>query len=108
MYDNPQFSGMDEFYEDINRIKYIKRLLRRYEKTGELRERLILNHIIILSNVFSPVFCSKMLFHKLEQDLYPFLKTFLIYLEYLPDEIGDIDLELIPLDQEIIERLREI
>jgi len=108
MYDNPQFTGVEEFYEDLHRIKYIKRLLRRYEKTGELRERLILNHIIILANVFSPSFCSKMLFYKLEEDLYPSLKTFLIYLEYLPDDVGDIDLDLIPLEDEIVERLREI
>ena len=108
MYDNPQFTGIDEFYEDLNRIKYIKRLLRRYEKTGELRERLILNHIIILGNVFSPVFCSKMLFYKLEEDLYPFLKTFLVYLEYLPEDMDDIDLEIIPLDNQIIKSLREI
>ena len=108
MYDNPQFTGMDEFYEDLNRIKYIKRLLRRYEKSGELRERLILNHIIILANVFSPEFCSKMLFYKLEEDLYPFLKTFLVYLEYLPEEIDEIDLSIIPLDREIVQTLREI
>lgn len=108
MYDNPQFTGMDEFYEDLNRIKYIKRLLRRYEKSGELRERLILNHIIILGNVFSPEFCSRMLFYKLEEDLYPFLKTFLVYLEYLPDELEEIDLVSIPLDKDIVNKLREI
>ena len=73
---------MDEFNEDLNRIKYIKRLLRKYIKTGILRERLILNHLIILQNVFGPTVTSRILFFKVDKELYSELKTFLIYLNY--------------------------
>ena len=93
-YDNPHCENMDEFYEDLNRIKYIKRLLRKYKKTGILRERLILNHLIILQNVFGPVVSE--------------LKTFFIFLNYLPDRIPEVDLDKIPLDNKIISTLRKI
>ena len=79
-YENPQCEGMHEFREDLNRIKYIKRLLRKYVKSGILRERLILNHIIILQNVFGPVVCSRILFFKINKELHSQLKTFLIFL----------------------------
>ena len=65
-YHNPECCDMEEFNEDINRIKYIKRLLRRYNKTKELRERLILNHIIILGNLFTPKVASRILMFKLD------------------------------------------
>tara|TARA_B100000131_G_C18042463_1_gene583047 strand:- start:721 stop:1107 length:387 start_codon:yes stop_codon:yes gene_type:complete len=108
-YNNPQCCDVDEFNEDINRIKYIKRLLRRYEKTGELRERLILNHIIILGNVFTPKIASRMLFYKIETNLHSHLKTFLLFLDFIPDDgIPDFDLEIIPLDNKIITTLRNI
>ena len=79
LYDNPQCSGIEEFQEDLNRIKYIKRLLRRYHKTGVLKERLILNHIIIISNVFGIEGAVKILFYKIEKDLHSLLKTFLAF-----------------------------
>ena len=107
-YDNPHCENMDEFYEDLNRIKYIKRLLRKYKKTGILRERLILNHLIILQNVFGPMVTSRMLFFKIDEELFSELKTFLIFLNYLPDRIPEVDLEKIPLDNKIISTLRKI
>lgn len=75
---------MSEFEEDLKRIKYIKRLIKRYQSTGDLKERLILNHIIILSNVFGIEFTVRMLFLKLDTKHYPVLKTFLLFLQYMP------------------------
>jgi hypothetical protein len=107
-YENPTCSGIDEFYEDLNRIKYIKRLFRKYEKSQILRERLILNHLIILGNVFGPVVCSRILFFKTESELHSYLKTFLVYLNYLPKQIEEIELDPIPLDTKIINKLRSL
>ena len=107
-YDNPQCDSMDEFNEDLNRIKYIKRLLRKYIKLGILRERLILNHLIVLQNVFGPAVTSRILFFKVDVELYSELKTFLVYLKYLPESIPEVDLEEIPLDNKIVSILREI
>jgi len=107
-YENPTCSGIDEFYEDLNRIKYIKRLFRKYEKSRILRERLILNHLIILGNVFGPAVCSRIMFFKTEPELHSYLKTFLVYLNYLPKQIEDLDLDQIPLDQTIIGLLRSL
>ena len=107
-YDNPQCESMDEFHEDLNRIKYIKRLLKKYKKTGVLRERLLLNHIIILQNIFGPSCCSRILFFKLESELHSELKTFLVFLNYLPDELPDVKVDEIPLDNKIITALRNI
>ena len=109
LYNNPQCIDMDEFHEDINRIKYVKRLLRRYKKTGILRERLILNHIIILTNVFSVDGAVKMLWVKMDEDLHSELKTFLVFLEYIKeDESNSIDWDSIALDNKIITILRSI
>ena len=77
-YENPACQSMEEFQEDLNRIKYIKRLLSKYEKSGELRERLILNHIIVLNNLFGAEFCSRMLFFGENQNTIPILKPFCI------------------------------
>jgi len=107
-YENPQCDSMDEFNEDLNRIKYIKRLLRKYIKTGNLRERLILNHLIVLQNVFGPTVTSRILFFKVDEGLYSELKTFLVYLKYLPESIPETNLEEIPLDNKIVSILREI
>ena len=86
MYTNPQCMGMEEFYEDLNRIKYIKRLLGRYEKKGSMRERLVLNHIIILSNVFGAEACSRILFYKIEDRFHSYLKSFLKKIIYMKQE----------------------
>ncbi len=104
-YQNPECCDMEEFNEDINRIKYIKRLLRRYHKTKELRERLILNHIIILGNLFTPKVTSRILMFKLEKELHIYLKTFLVFLEFIPED-GIMD--EVPLDNKIIMKLRAL
>lgn len=108
-YDNPQCMGMEEFQEDLNRIKYIKRLFRKYKKNGVLRERLLLNHIIIFYNVFGVIPGTRILFYKIEEDMHELLKTFLVFLNYLPEEdIPESDLVSIPLNRDVINRLREI
>jgi len=108
MYSNPQCKNMDEFYEDLDRIKYIKRLLHKYINRGVLRERLILNHIIVLTNLFGATATTKMLFYKLEENMFPALKTFLLYLNYLPEEIEEVPIKLIETDLYITKMLREI
>ena len=103
-YSNPECCYVDEFKEDLTRFKYLKRLLRRYEQYGDLQERLILNHIIVLYNVFGIEAANRMMWFKVEPEHYSILKTFLIFLNYLPE---DSHVE-IPLDQEIINRLRNL
>lgn len=82
---------MSEFEEDIKRIKYIKRLIKKYMATGEIKERLVINHIIILSNVFGVHHTVRMLFFKLDPEYYPILKTFLLFLNYMPNIVHGID-----------------
>jgi len=108
VYDNPQCKDMEEFYEDINRIKYLKRLFKKYKTSGILRERLILNHLIIFTNVFGINASNRILFHRIEKELHPYLKTFLVYLNLLPENIPETELKTIPLDKRIIDRLRKI
>jgi hypothetical protein len=113
-YDNPSCMDQYEFEEDLNRIKYIKRLFRKYEDGNVLRERLILNHIIILYNVFYHQACTRMLCFRLYNHL-KYLKPFLVYLNYWPERIDpigsnkevliDSDIEM---DRHIIEVLRKI
>jgi hypothetical protein len=78
---------MSEFEEDLKRIKYVKRLIRRYRITGELKERLILNHIIVLANVFGTEAAVRMLFFKFDEEDYDILKTFLVFLNYMPKTV---------------------
>jgi hypothetical protein len=109
-YNNSSCTGMKEFYDDLKRIKYIKRLLRRYKKTGIISERLILNHMILLHNVFSEHLIP-LLFFKIEQDQWSQLKTFLVFLHYLPDGVmlsDTVNETDIPLDPLIINKLRKI
>jgi hypothetical protein len=101
-------SGIDDFYEDINRIKYVKRLLLKYKKNHDLKERLILNHIIILQNVFGAEACSRILFFKINKELHSYLKSFLNYLQYLPKYIPEIDIDTINTDHRIDKILREL
>jgi hypothetical protein len=86
-YDKPQMI-QSEFEEDLKRIKYIKRLIKKYKQTGEFKERLILNHVIILSNVFGVEATVNMLFFKLDPEDYPVLKTILIFLSYMPKRLS--------------------
>ena len=89
-YDKPNCI-MSEFEEDLSRIKYVKRLIKRYKTTGELKDRLILNHIIILSNVFGVESSVRMLFFKLDREDYDVLKTFLLFLNFMPRHINGIN-----------------
>jgi len=109
-YDNPQCESIEEFHEDLNRTKYLKRLFRKYNSSGVLRERLILNHIIIFYNTFGVEASTRLLFYRIEEDLHPLLKTFLVYLNYLPEkyDIPECALVSIPLHNDIIHQLRDI
>tara|TARA_R100000657_G_C4623898_1_gene73485 strand:- start:249 stop:632 length:384 start_codon:yes stop_codon:yes gene_type:complete len=108
-YDNPSCKNIEEFQEDFNRIKYIKRLFNRYQSSGILRERLILNHIITFYNVFGLNAATRMLFNKIDENHYPLLKTFLTYLNYCPQEKFDgIDISGVPLEQKVVQVLRSL
>jgi len=113
-YDNAQCHDTEEFYEDLRRIKYIKKLITRYIITGDLKERLILNHIIILQNVFGPDALCKIIFLKMDKQL-KYIKPFLVMLNILPERIyhvgkeGNIHItDDIEMDVAIIEALRKI
>ena len=83
-YDNPQAVTRDDFEDDLKRIKYIKRLLKRYKNTGVLKTHLILNHLTVLFNVFDDA-ATPLLFYNLEEDLWPAIKSFLIFLNRVPE-----------------------
>ena len=83
-YDNPQAVTVEDFQEDLKKFKYIKRLLKRYRKTGELKTHLLLNHFICLYNVFGDA-ATPLLFFKIDDDLWPVLKTFLMFLQRIPE-----------------------
>lgn len=110
-YENPQCVSMDDFHDDLLRIKYLKRLLNRYKQTKELKDQLILNHIIILYNVFGREACTRMLFFKIDSSLWSYLKTFLLYLHLMPNKISGVSSQDvvdsdIPLDLGIVKILR--
>ena len=93
-YDNPQAVTKDDFEDDLKRIKYIKRLLKRYKNSGELKTHLILNHLTVLFNVFSDA-AVPLLFYNMEHELWPCIKSFLIFLDRIPEypktKISDIE-----------------
>ena len=104
---------LSEFESDIKRTKYLKRLFRKYKITKILKERLILNHIILLNNVFGPIPTARILFYKIDERDYDILKTFLEYLDIMPDEVNGINGKTIytsdiPLDINIAEILLSI
>jgi hypothetical protein len=104
---------MSEFEGDLKRTKYLKRLFRRYKTTKELKERLILNHLILLYNVFGAEATTRILFYRIDEKDYDVLKTFLIYLNLLPTTVKgvkgkDITTFYIPVDLNIAETLRQI
>lgn len=103
-YNNPQCTSIEEFNDDLLRFKYLKRLFKRYIKDGDLQERLILNHLIVLYNIFGITAASKMMFHKMEDEYWPVLKTFLVYLNY----VKETDMVEVPLDEHIVKVLREL
>ena len=95
-YDNPSCVDEAEFLSDLKRFKYLKRLFIKYDTSGELKMRLIINHIIILSNVFGVDASTTLLFFKMEQKHWSLLKTFLVYLSFMPEN----DLIDIPINHE--------
>jgi hypothetical protein len=108
-YDNPQCHSLAEFEEDMKKFLYLKKLLSRYKNNGELRERLILNHIIVLYNIFGDA-TTRMLFYKIEQSNWDALVTFLVYLNRMPETLPEFGIVLsdVVLDETIITTLRKI
>jgi hypothetical protein len=108
-YDNPQCHSVQEFEEDLKRFLYLKKLFSRYKANGELRERLILNHIIVLYNLFGDS-TTNMLFHKIDKEHWSSLATFLIYIERMPEKIEQHSIESSQLgvDEKIVSVLRKI
>lgn len=111
-YDNPQCLDIDEFHDDLKRINYIKKLFNKYKQTGDIKERLVINHLIVLYNTFGSEPATRILFFKLP-DYREFLKPFLLYLGYMPEMVLGVEDEPIrntdiPLDELIVRKLREI
>ena len=103
-YNNPHCEGEKEFEDDLKRFKYIKRLLRKYYDTKVLKERLLLNHIIVLNNVFGPDACAPLLLYKIQPEYWPTLKSFLLYLNIIrEDELKETDK-----DEFVFEVLRKL
>ena len=103
-YNNPRCEGEKEFYDDMKRFKYIKRLLRKHHDSGILKERLLLNHIIILNNLFGPEACVTLLLFKIQKEYWETLKSFLLFLNILrEDELRDV-IE----SQEVLDTLRKL
>ncbi len=92
LYSNPQCTTDEEFLDDLARMKYLKKLLTRYEETGELKERLILNHIVVLNNVFGPVHLPRLLYLKMEKQ-FSLVKPFLEALSIMPEFIENVRVE---------------
>lgn len=112
-YDNPQCHSTEEFMDDLKRIKYIKKLITRYVESGNLKERLILNHLTILYNVFGAEHLCRILYLKMKSQ-YSFIKPFLILLNIMPEKLLNvkdekiIDTNLIPMDDNIVKILRAV
>ena len=111
-YDKPHYL-VSEFEEEFKRIQYLQKLFFRYDTRGDLRERLVLNHIIILYNIFGAEAVARILFYKIPAKHYSQLKTFLLYLNIIPDTIKgikgvNINTRDIPVDLTIAQKLREI
>lgn len=111
-YDRPNCI-MSEFKEDMKRFNYLKRLFRRYRKVDELREQLVINHLVVLCNVFTPEIATRLLFFKMSKDDYSALKTYLLFLSCMPERVRgikgqDIISSEIPVDLRIAEALRRI
>ena len=104
-YENPQALTKEDFDRDLNYFKYIKRLLNKYKSSGELKSHLLLNHFIFIYNIFGNA-ATPMLFYKIEDDLWPYLKSFLIFLNRLP-EVQPPAVEKTPLCPDCLVKLRE-
>jgi hypothetical protein len=109
-YDKPNCI-MSEFKEDMKRFNYLKRLFKRYRKVGELREQLVLNHLVVICNVFGPEVATRILFFKMSKDDYSALKTYLLFLSCMPEKVRgikgqDLISSEIPVDMTIADILR--
>ena len=108
-YDNPQCVDIKEYFEDVRKLKYIKRLFNRYKEDGVMKERLILNHLISFYNVFENEAAARLLFFRVGIEYHSLLKTFLVYLNRMPDKINEnLYSSDIHLDEKIIEILRNL
>ena len=103
-YDNPSCVDEQEFLDDMKRFKYLKRLFRKYDTSKDLKMRLIINHIIVLANVFGVDAATTLLFFKIERNHWPILKAFLIFLRYMPEN----DLVDIQINHEVMGKLGQI
>jgi|TARA_R100000329_G_scaffold146991_1_gene134092 hypothetical protein len=104
-YENPQAVTKEDFEKDLNYFKYIKRLLKRYRNTGELKSQLILNHFIVLYNIFGEA-TTPMLFFKIERELWSVMKTFIVFLNKLP-EYPRCYIHEIEIDDDCLEKLQQ-
>lgn len=105
-YNNPQAVTKDDFEDDLKRIKYIKRLLKRYKNTGELKTHLILNHLTVLFNVFDDA-TVPLLFYNLEDELWPYIKSFFVFLNRIP-EYPKTKITELKEDRYCLEQLKEL
>ena len=103
-YDNPQCESEKEFHDDMKRFKNIKRLLRKHKDSGILKERLLLNHIIILNNLFGPEACVTLLLFKIQKEYWETLKSFLLYLNMIRDD----ELQDVKESQKVLDILRKL
>lgn len=112
-YDNPQCIGTEDYRDDMKRFKYLKRLLNHYLTTHELKQRLILNHLIMIYNLFDNEAATRILFYKIDENSWQVLKPFLIYLKRMPKVVRsirskDIRETDITLDQNVVKQLRSL
>ena len=108
-YDNPHCIDIKEYFEDVRKLKYIKRLFNRYKEDGVMKERLILNHLISFYNVFENEAATRLLFFRVGKEYYYLLKTFLVFLNKMPEQVNDnLYSSDIQLDEKIIEILRDL
>lgn len=113
-YDNPQCLDEEEFIEDYKRLKYVKRLCRRYLATGRISERLLVNHLVLLHNVFGVAATARLLFLKCNDErMYSVLKTTLFYMGLVPEVVTGVDgediyMDSVPVDEKLLERLRAL
>lgn len=109
-YSNPDCLSMTEFSDDLSKIKYVKRLLKKYKRTGRVRPILLLNHLMVLGNVFGRTAASRMLFFKLESDIHEPLKTVLLYLDYIDERVvfDGVHVDDIGIDNRLAQILKQI
>ena len=112
-YDGGYIAGFSELDADLNRIKYIKKLITRHERNNDLKERLILNHIMVINNVFGSHAAARILYYKLHEDFH-IIKPFLVLINIMPEWFYDIndkpfvETATIPMDQKVVNALRKL